>query len=96
RPALGDSLLRTTAWMLPAGLLALGSWKRRGGKNASLWLLAVLLSLTVGLTACSGGGGSTSGGGGGGTTPVTGTVTVTAAGSTGNVTQTTPVTVTVD
>lgn len=95
RPAQGGSLLRTAAWFLPFGLLALRPWKRRGGKNASLWLLALLLGWAVGLTACSGGG-SGGGGGGGGTQPVTGTVTVTAAGSTGNVTQTLTVTVTVD
>lgn len=98
RPALGGSLWRTAAWLLPIGLLTLGSWKRRGGKNASLWLLAVLLGCAVGLSACSGGssGGGGSVGGGGLTQPVTGTVTVTAAGSTGNVTQTLTVTLTVD
>ncbi|HEX4039410.1 MAG TPA: glycosyl hydrolase 53 family protein [Acidobacteriaceae bacterium] len=83
------------AWMLlPVGLLAVGARRRRGG---SLVLLALLLSCAVSLTACSGGGGSGGGGGGGGgTTPVTGTVTLTAAGSTGNVTQSMTVTVTVE
>jgi hypothetical protein len=99
RPGYGASgtLLRA-AWILPAAwLLVLWPRKRRGGKCGRFLLLPVLTMFCVaGVTACSGGGtGSGGGGGGGGTTPVTGAVTVTAAGSTGNVTQTITVSVTV-
>lgn len=97
-PALGAGLGGFTAamvWILPAGLLVVLARRRKAGM-AGLMMLGAVLIVATGLTACSGGGGSGSGGGGGGgTQPVTGTVTVTAAGSTGNVTQSVNVTLTV-
>jgi arabinogalactan endo-1,4-beta-galactosidase len=90
------SLLYAAGWILPGGWL-LAMWPRRrriskGGRCSML--VALLLVCAAGMTSCSGGG-SSGGGGGGGTNPVTGTVTLTAAGSTGNETQTTTVSVTV-
>jgi arabinogalactan endo-1,4-beta-galactosidase len=81
-------------WILPAGFLVVLARRRKAGLAGGM-MLAALLVLATGLTACSGGGGSGGGGGGGGSQPMTGTVTIKAAGSTGNVTQSINVTLTV-
>jgi hypothetical protein len=101
RPSFGGrGSLMHAAWVLPAAwLLALWPLRRRGARGwPSLLLLVLLLGCAMGLTACSGGGssGGGGGGGGGGGTPQTGTVTVTAASSTGNLSQTLTVNVTVN
>jgi arabinogalactan endo-1,4-beta-galactosidase len=83
---------------LPAGIifaLIPASRKRllRRSRIQLILILAGLLTLFAGLSACG------SGGGGGGTGPPqseTGTLTITAAGSTGNISQTAQISVTVD
>lgn len=94
-----STLLAAVLWM-PAGVLGLliAIQRRRLQHNLRIYNLVCLLALlplVSGLFAC-GSGGSGGGGGGGGTQPVTGTVTITATGSTGNVTQTFPLSVTVN
>ena len=62
---------------------------------SGLFILLALLAATAGVAACGGG----SGGGGGTTTgpqSATGTLTITAAGSTGSISQTAQVAITVD
>jgi arabinogalactan endo-1,4-beta-galactosidase len=83
----------------PAGILLLltVATRKRFLRHARLqrfFILLGLLAAAAGFTSCGGGGG----GGGGGTHPQseTGTLTITAAGSTGNVSQTAQITVTVD
>ena len=93
-----DRVAASVLW-LPAGVLGLliAIQRRRLICNSRIYgvfLLLALLPLVAGLFACGSGGSSAGGGGGGGTQPVTGTVTITAVGSTGNVTQTLPLTVT--
>jgi arabinogalactan endo-1,4-beta-galactosidase len=72
-------------------------WRRKRSRGASTkMLLIALLVCVAGLTACGGGGGGSTGGNGGGNSqPVTGTVTVTATGSAGSVTQSLAVNLTV-
>jgi len=83
-------------WWVPAGLLVVLAGGRRKHGLVLLVTMGALLAVAAGLTACSGGGGSGGGGGGGGGgSQVTGTVTVVATGSTGSVTQSLNVTVTV-
>jgi hypothetical protein len=94
-----NRLVAGVVW-LPAGLLGLliafqRPRLRRNPRTYRLLFLLVLVPLTVSLSACGSGGGG-GGGGGGGTQPVTGTVTITAVGSTANVTQTSPLSVTVN
>jgi hypothetical protein len=99
RRAPARTLAAISLCWLPAalGLLLAGSTRRRALRRMRTHLFLVLLFLfaaLAGIAAC--------GGGGGGTTtpppppPETGTVTVTAAGSAGSVTQTVAVTVTVN
>ncbi len=81
---------------LPAGaILLLGGYDRkrlvRLAAFRRLLLVLLLLATAAGFTACGGGSG-----GGSGQQPVTGTVTITAAGSTAGVTQTAQIAVTVD
>jgi arabinogalactan endo-1,4-beta-galactosidase len=94
------ALAATSLCWLPAalgGLLLAGSTRRRVLRRMRAHLLLALLVLfaaLAGITACGGGGA-----GGTGTRPPqteTGTVTITAAGSAGSVTQTLPITVTVN
>jgi arabinogalactan endo-1,4-beta-galactosidase len=101
KPEIGrhDSRFVAGVLWLPAGALGLlfAVQRRRFLGNPRIYcqlFFIVLLAAVFGLSACGSGG--SSGGGGGGAQPVTGTVTITAAGSTGNVTQTVPLTVTVD
>jgi arabinogalactan endo-1,4-beta-galactosidase len=90
-------LLTAITFFFPGGstmLLAIFR-RKRAAKNSALrqlLVLAVLLTGTLGLAACGGGGNT---GGGSSTQPVTGTVTVLASGSTGGVTQSLDLTVTV-
>ena len=100
-----DSRIVAGVLWLPAGVVGLliAVQRRRlmgNSRICSLFVLLALLPAAFGLSACGSGGSSGGGGGGGGggsgTQPVTGTVTITAAGSTGNVTQTLPLTVTVN
>jgi arabinogalactan endo-1,4-beta-galactosidase len=92
------SIVGISLCWLPAGaLLLLGRLDRkRFGRHAvfrSLTLVLLLLLTTVaGFTACGGSGS----GGSSGQQPVTGTVTITAVGSTGDVTQTAQIAVTVN
>jgi arabinogalactan endo-1,4-beta-galactosidase len=93
-----DSRLLAAILWLPAGVLGLliAMQRRRLLRTPRIYgllFLLALLSAAAGLSACGSGGGV---GGGGGTQPVTGTVTITATGSTGNVTQTLPLSVTVN
>jgi hypothetical protein len=88
----------TLCW-LPAGIVILltGATRKRFLRYARLERFFILLGLFAVATffaACGGG----SGGGGGSTMPQseTGTLTITAAGSTGNVSQTAQITVTVN
>jgi hypothetical protein len=90
----GKDMAEATLFWLPGGalLLLIALQRRRLMRNLrtlSIFLLLSLLGFAGGLSAC--------GGGGGGSSPqsVTGTVTITAAGSTGNVSQSVPITVTV-
>jgi arabinogalactan endo-1,4-beta-galactosidase len=94
----GSHVAMAAILWLPGGaaLLLVAFRRRRLMRNLrirQMFLLLALLGVVVGLFACGGGGG----GGGGGTMPqpVTGTVTITAAGSTGNVSQSLQLTVTV-
>jgi len=87
-------------WLPGAAILILtGATRKRFLRHAQLqrfFILAGLLAVAAGFNACGGGG---SGGGGGGTGPPqseTGTLTITAAGSSGNVSQTAAITVTVN
>lgn len=85
----GGSVLFAATFFFP-GLLWMG-FHRRLRKH--LWLLAAVLFLgALGMTACGGGNGGT---GGGTPPPQTGTVTVLATGSTGNVSQALTLNVTV-
>ena len=88
---------RATLCWLPAGifLLLTGATRKRFLRRARLqrfFILLGLLAVATVFNACG------SGGGGGTTMPQseTGTLTITAAGSTGNVSQTTQITVTVN
>jgi arabinogalactan endo-1,4-beta-galactosidase len=91
---------RATLCWLPAGILLLltGATRKRFLRRARwqrFFILLGLLAVATGFTACGGG----SGGGGGGTTmpqSETGTLTITAAGSTGNISQSAQITVTVN
>jgi hypothetical protein len=84
-------------WLPGGAALLLVAFERRHLmrtlRTRQLILLLALLGVAAGLFACGGGGG----GGGGGTMPqpVTGMVTITAAGSTGNVSQSLQLTITV-
>ena len=90
------SLTATAAicWLpgMPLLLLVIHERKRQRRGQQILLLLALLL-IGASLTACGGGSGSSAPPS---HQPVTGSVTITAAGSTGSVTQTVPLTVTVD
>jgi hypothetical protein len=85
----------TLCW-LPAGILLLtGATRKRFLRRARLqgfFILLGLFAVAAAFSACG------SGGGGGSTMPQseTGTLTITAAGSTGNVSQTAQITVTVN
>jgi arabinogalactan endo-1,4-beta-galactosidase len=83
-------------WLPGGAALLLVAFERRrllrNPRTRRTFLLFALLATTAGFSACGGGGG---GGGGGSTQPVTGTVTITAMGATGNVSQTLQLTVTV-
>jgi arabinogalactan endo-1,4-beta-galactosidase len=88
----------TLCW-LPAGifLLLTGATRKRFVRRARLqgfFILLGLFAMAAAFTACGGG----SGGGGGSTMPQseTGTLTITAAGSTGNVSQTAQITINVN
>jgi arabinogalactan endo-1,4-beta-galactosidase len=90
---------RATLCWLPAGifLLLTGATRKqflRRARHQRLFILLGLLAVAPAFTACGGG----SGGGGGTTMPQseTGTLTITAAGSTGNVSQTAQITVTIN
>jgi len=83
------------SWLPGGAVILLIAFERRrlmrNPRTRQLFLLLMLLCAAAGLSACGGGGG----GGGTTTQPVTGTVTVTAAGSSGNVSQALQLTVTV-
>jgi arabinogalactan endo-1,4-beta-galactosidase len=92
----GSHVGMAAVFWLPGGaaLMLVVFERRRLMRNLrarQLFLLLALLGVAASLSACGGGGG------GGGTMPqpVTGTVTITAAGSTGNVSQSLQLTVTV-
>jgi arabinogalactan endo-1,4-beta-galactosidase len=98
RPHRRTSAIATLCW-LPAGVLLMISTKRRKKllhcyRLSGLFILLALLAAMAGVTACGGGGG------GSGTTTgpqsATGTLTITAAGSTGSISQTAQVAITVD
>ncbi len=82
----------------PAGILLMLTGASRGrllrrARLQQFFILLVLLAVTAGFIACGGGGS------GGGPTPPqteTGTLTITAAGSTGNISQTAQISVTVN
>jgi arabinogalactan endo-1,4-beta-galactosidase len=85
----------TAILLLPAGTILLLRRRKIPGASAMMLLVALLVCAAA-LTACGGGGGGGGNGGGGGSSqPVTGTVTVTATGSSGNVTQSLALSVTV-
>ncbi|MGA2890116.1 MAG: glycosyl hydrolase 53 family protein [Terracidiphilus sp.] len=91
----GRHFAEATLFLLPSGvfLLLIAFQRRRLMRNlrtTSIFLLLALLGVAGELSACGGGGG-----GGGTQQPVTGTVTIVAAGSTGNVSQSVQITVTV-
>ncbi len=93
------SIAHATLCWLPAEILLLltGSTRKRFLHRARLqgfFLLLGLLAVATGFSACGGG----SGGGGGTTMPQseTGTLTITAAGSTGNVSQSAQIMITVN
>ena len=92
-----DVAMAAILWLQGGATLLLLSFKRRrlmrNLRARQLLLLLALLGVSAGLVACGGGG---NGGGGGGSQPVTGTVTITAAGSTGSVSQSLQLTVTVE
>jgi arabinogalactan endo-1,4-beta-galactosidase len=82
----------------PSGLIVLLiAFHRRRVSRApgthQLLLLFALLTASAYLSSC---GGSSGGGGGGGMQPVTGTVTITATGSSGNISRTVPLSVTIN
>ncbi len=82
-------LLASIAWLLPFALIA--CWRRKWAITAAtpVFMLGLLLACAACLTACGGGGSS------GRTTPVTGTVTVLASGSSGDVSQSITLNVTI-
>jgi len=101
RPNRGSASI-VLCW-LPAGILlafAGASRKRLLGRARlqQLFILLALLGLAAGFTACGGGAGGSAGGGGGTAPPQseTGTLTISAAGSTGSVSQSVQISVTVD
>jgi len=91
-----NSILIAGAFFFP-GWLLLGIPPRKGKANrsrtSSALIVLVLLASTMALTAC-GGGGST-GTGGGTSKTVTGTLTITAKGSSGNISQSVAINLTV-
>lgn len=94
--ASGSAAGMALCWLPGAAILLLaGLERKRLARHAvlrHLLLGLLLLATAAGFTACGGGGS----GGGSGQQPVTGTVTITATGSTGSVTQTIQIAVTVD
>ena len=79
--------------LLPGATILFWRRKQSRGTSAIMFLFALLVSVAS-LTACGGGGGGSTGGNGGGDSqPVTGTVTVTA--TSGNLTQSVSVSLTV-
>jgi hypothetical protein len=81
-------------------LMFIGNMRRRAGWRTLTGMLVLLMMLAGGVLACGNGGGSSGGGGGGGggtgvagTTP--GTYTVTVTGTSGMITSTGTVTLTV-
>jgi len=87
-----SSGLLVSGIFLPFGALLLAGIGSRRANGRSMMLLMILFVGAAALTACGGGGSS---GGGQSSQPVTGTVSVVATGSTGTVTQSINVAVTV-
>jgi arabinogalactan endo-1,4-beta-galactosidase len=82
--------------LLPGAAILFWHRRQSRGPSATMLLIALLVCI-AGLTACGGGGSGSTGGNGGGNSsePVTGTVTVTATGSSDNVAQSLTVSLTV-
>lgn len=91
------SPLLSIALLFPGGLAVLlyRCRRRKGGHVEPMPSALLLFACTACLAACGGGGSGGNGGGGSGGSPVTGVVTATASGSTGNVSQSITLNVTV-